>query len=150
MDTRPTDVTVSQFATHLLAEVEQVALSEKRGAAVLPKGEAKLKAMEVDKGKGKGRDKTEGEEKQKPKCKFFLTDGGCRKGKECGFSDDVRDDKRRWQTSVRDPEVSSQASSESAVKAGSLGGGQQDAEVSIYVVFRSRAHADQPFCCWLV
>ena len=92
-----TDVTVSQFATHL-AEVEQVALSEKRAAAVVPKGEAKLKAMEVDKGKGKGRDRVEGEEKQKPRCKFFLTDGGCRKGKECGFSHDVRDEKRRCYT----------------------------------------------------
>ena len=158
VDTRPTDLTVSHFATHLLAEIEQVALSEKRAAAVVPKGEPKLKSMEVDKGKGKGREKFEmakGEERQKPKCKFFLTDGGCRKGKECGFSHDMRDEKRRCytcgsvehlapsctrsrgpstetsptkprmakaegdekgQTAVRDPEVSSQASSESAVK----------------------------------
>jgi len=155
VDTRPTDITVGQFATHLLAEIEQVALSEKRAAAVAPKGELKRKTMEVDKGKGKGREKPEGEEKQKPKCKFYLTDGGCRKGKKCGFSHEMRDERRRCYTcgSVehlapsctrssgpssetsptkprmakaggedkgmasggKDPDVSSQASSESAV-----------------------------------
>ena len=154
VDTRPTDITVNQFATHLLAEVEQVSLAEKRAASVGMKGDVKLKAMEVDKGKGKGKDKLDGDEKQKPKCKFYLTDGGCRKGKECGFSHDVRDEKRRCYTcgsvdhlspsctrsrgpssetsptkprvakvegedkgsSGKDPEVSSQASSDSAVK----------------------------------
>ena len=154
VDTRPTDITVNQFATHLLAEVEQVSLAEKRAASVGTKGDVKLKAMEVDKGKGKGKDRLEGDEKQKPKCKFYLTDGGCRKGKECGFSHDVRDEKRRCYTcgsvdhlspsctrsrgpssetsptkprvakvegedkgsSGKDPEVSSQASSDSAVK----------------------------------
>ena len=154
VDTRPTDITVNQFATHLLAEVEQVSLAEKRAASVGTKGDVKLKAMEVDKGKGKGKDRLEGDEKQKPKCKFYLTDGGCRKGKGCGFSHDVRDEKRRCYTcgsvdhlspsctrsrgpssetsptkprvakvegedkgsSGKDPEVSSQASSDSAVK----------------------------------
>jgi len=98
VDTRPTDITVNQFATHLLAEVEQVSSAEKRAASVGMKGDVKLKAMEVDKGKGKGKDKLDGDEKQKPKCKFYLTDGGCRKGKECGFSHDVRDEKRRCYT----------------------------------------------------
>ena len=90
-----------------------------------------------------------------PNASFDLTDGGCRKGKECGFSHDVRDEKRRCytcgsvdhlspsctrsrgpssetsptkprmakvegedkgSTSGKDPEVSSQASSDSAVK----------------------------------
>ena len=70
VDTRPTDITVNQFATHLLAEVEQVSLAEKRAASVGTKGDVKLKAMEVDKGKGKGKDRLDGDEKQKPKCKF--------------------------------------------------------------------------------
>ena len=37
-------------------------------------------------------------EKVQLPCKFFLTDSGCRKGKECSFSHEARDDKRRCYT----------------------------------------------------
>ena len=141
---------IKNFGGHLFMNCEAGSLYPHRARLE----EAQIKT-EVDKGKGKGKDKLDGDEKQKPKCKFYLTDGGCRKGKECGFSHDVRDEKRRCytcgsvdhlspsctrsrcpssetspskprmakvegedkgSTSGKDPEVSSQASSDSAVK----------------------------------
>ena len=95
VDTRPTDTTVSQFATHLLAEIEQVALSEKRATAAMPKNEVKIKSMDADRNKLKTKERPTEEDKPKPKCRFFLTDAGCKRGKECTFSHDVKDDRRR-------------------------------------------------------
>ncbi|CAL1157428.1 unnamed protein product, partial [Cladocopium goreaui] len=95
VDTRPTDTTVSQFATHLLAEIEQVALSEKRATAAMPKSEVKIKYLDADKNKPKTKERPTEEDKPKPKCRFFLTDAGCKRGKECTFSHDVKDDRRR-------------------------------------------------------
>ena len=100
VDTTPTELTVSRFATHLLAELDQVALTEKRISASATKTDGpKLKSMEVDKsGKGKGKDRQDrGQEDgaTKTRCRFFLTEHGCRKGKECSFSHDQKDEKRR-------------------------------------------------------
>ena len=87
---------MSRFAIHLLAEIEQVALTEKRSGAVGEKqGGPKLKSLDIDKpekGKGKGSEKAVEDEKGRPVCKFYLSEGGCRKGKDCGWSHDVRDD----------------------------------------------------------
>ena len=85
VDTTPNDVNVGQFAYHLLAEFEQLALTEKRPGAssVAAKGEQpKLKPLEVERSKAKkgeeetGRSPTKREEgkEEKPKCRFFLTD----------------------------------------------------------------------------
>lgn len=49
---------------------------------------------EREKGKGKGKNNEEGES-DAPKCRFFLTTVGCKKGRECRFSHDQRDDVRR-------------------------------------------------------
>ena len=99
VDVMPSTLSVGQFATHLLAEVEQLAMSDKRSLGGASKVDAtKLKSMEVEageKGKGKGRDRPE---EEKSKCRFFLTDSGCRKGKECKFSHDLKDDRRRCYT----------------------------------------------------
>ena len=105
VDTIPNDVNVEQFAYHLLAEFEQLALTEKKpGASAAAKGEPpKLKSLEAEKGKAKkgdeetGRSPTKREEgkDEKPKCRFFLTDQGCKRGKTCNFSHDVKDEKRR-------------------------------------------------------
>ena len=61
VDTTPTEATVSRFATHLLAELDQVALTEKRITGGAPRGDGpKLKSMEAEEaggGKGKGRDR---------------------------------------------------------------------------------------------
>ena len=100
VDTTPTELTVSRFATHLLAELDQVALTEKRTSGSATKADGpKLKSMELDKsGKGKGKDRQDrGQEDgaTKTRCRFFLTEHGCRKGKECSFSHDQKDEKRR-------------------------------------------------------
>ena len=105
VDTTPTELSVSRFATHLLAEIEQVALTEKRTGGQGSRQDApKLKSLDMDKqdkqdkGKGKGKEKIGEEEKGRPACKFYLSEGGCRKGKECSWSHDVRDEKRRCYT----------------------------------------------------
>ena len=93
IDTTPTDASVEQFATHLLAEVEQLALAEKRSTT--SKSEPKIKSFEVERGeKGKGKGKDRGDEEGQRKCRFYLTEGGCRKGKDCKWSHDQKDEKK--------------------------------------------------------
>ena len=82
VDTTPTSTTVDQLACHLLAEFEQLMMSEKRSGGQ-PKKEAdpKLKSLEQDqqaeKGKGKGKDRERGdEERQRAKCRYYMTEGG--------------------------------------------------------------------------
>ena len=101
VDTSPTELTVSRFATHLLAELDQVALTEKCSGGA-PKVEGpKLKSLETekqDKGKGKGQERGQEEGQGRPRCKFYMSDGGCKKGKLCGFSHDFKDEKKRCWT----------------------------------------------------
>ena len=89
LDSAPTQQSVERFSSLLLAEVEQVAHTdrqEKKGATPKPKvNEMKWKGEENEGekgGKGKGKQGTEG--KPYP-CKYFLTDEGCRKGRDCTF-----------------------------------------------------------------
>ncbi|CAL1129507.1 unnamed protein product [Cladocopium goreaui] len=102
VDTTPTETNVGQLATHLLAEFEQASLTEKKAGTGNNRNEAvKLKSLEAEKsekGKGKGKDRSERsheEESGKAKCRFFLTDQGCRKGRECSFSHELKDEKKR-------------------------------------------------------
>lgn len=99
VDTMPTETAVTSFATHLLAECEQASFLEKKTPGPRPDA-PKLKAFdgaegEKGKGKGKGGEEDRGEEERKKKCKFYLTEGGCRKGKACSRDHNQRDDKRR-------------------------------------------------------
>ena len=81
-DTTPNDTNVEHFACHLLAEFEQVALTEKKPGAstAAAKGEQpKLKSLEAERTKAKkgdeetGRSPTKREGKdEKPKCHFSL------------------------------------------------------------------------------
>lgn len=48
MDTTPTAQSVSLFATHLLAEIEQVAMNDKRMSGGAAKGDPKIRAFEAD------------------------------------------------------------------------------------------------------
>ena len=60
VDTTPSDINIEQLAHHILAEVEQLALMDKKASAPTGKDPPKLKSMDVDKsdkGKGKGKDK---------------------------------------------------------------------------------------------
>ena len=112
VDSIPNHKTVSQLADHILAELEQVQHQDRKRDAA---GGDALKAKEIKaleqaadgggKSKGKGKDKGEkggkGERSNdalasgtEPRCKFFLSDQGCRKGKECTWAH-VPDGKRR-------------------------------------------------------
>ena len=102
VDTTPTSSSVDQLAAHLLAELEQCAMTDKRSITTTAKKEVelpKLKNMEAEageKGKGKGKDREKNdEEKSKQKCRYYLTEGGCRKGRECTWSHEQRDELRR-------------------------------------------------------
>ena len=71
------------------------------------KAEVRLKKMEgrdsreagggVGKGDGKGKDAKSGEV-----CRFFLTDQGCKKGKDCQWAHQVDDQKRCWNCGGKD------------------------------------------------
>eukprot|EP00435_Cladocopium_sp_Y103_P016796 s584_g4.t1 len=92
VDTTPSDLNITQFANHLLAELEQASLSEKRTPSSTAKDQAKLKRIEDSQGSGEGKSKEKGEEgqsRERQRCKFFFTDSGCRKGKECRFLHDI-------------------------------------------------------------
>lgn len=109
VDVTPTHATVAQFATHLLAEMEQVAMAEKRAASTAGAGRGgdapgakarRAEAKEAEKGGDRPRDaggEKTGEDKGK-RCRFFLTEAGCRRGKECSWSHDQKDEKRRCWT----------------------------------------------------
>lgn len=101
VDTMPTESAVTSFATHLLAECEQASFFEKKTPGPRPEA-PKLKALEGTeeegrrpKEKGKGSEEEKGDEDRRKKCKFYLSDGGCRKGKSCTWSHDQKDEKRR-------------------------------------------------------
>ena len=87
VDTTPNDTNVEQLAYHLLAEYEQLALTEKRPGArsdpnKLKPAEAekpkvaKLKKLEEEKGEG-----SPGRKEERGKCKFYLSDQGMQKRK---------------------------------------------------------------------
>ena len=97
VDSTPTSRSVTSFALHLIAEFEQVVYHEtqaasKRQPAPLKTLKAKKMEIEDDKGRGKPADR---EEQEPVKCKFYLTQAGCKKGKDCRFSHDQKDDQRR-------------------------------------------------------
>eukprot|EP00435_Cladocopium_sp_Y103_P026293 s3759_g6.t1 len=105
VDTIPNDTNVEQFAFHLLAEFEQLAISEKRSSTsttkndptkVKPAENEKLKAAKVKKlEEGGGSPKKEESREEKGKCKFYLSEQGCRRGKMCSWSHDQKDERRR-------------------------------------------------------
>ena len=97
VDMMPTEASVTQFATHLLAELEQLSMTDKRNSSTSAKpDQPKIKSLEAEaqeKNRSKPRDQQAEGDRQK--CKFFLSEGGCRKGKECKWAHDQRDDRRR-------------------------------------------------------
>ena len=98
IDTVPSHESVSRYSEHLLAELEQSGhQAKKKDGPVCPVDPPKLKKFEAEKNdssKQKMKD-VGGDERPKAKCRFYLTDEGCRRGKECGFSHDQKDEKRR-------------------------------------------------------
>lgn len=99
VDSTPTSRSVTSFALHLIAEFEQVVYHESQTSkkpTPAPKEKAlKLKRLEAEEEKGRSRVRDGEQESNLPKCKFFLTPSGCKKGKDCKFSHDQKDDQRR-------------------------------------------------------
>ena len=102
VDSTPTQRSITSFALHLLAEFEQVVHLESHGCRKPAGNPDRLKNMKVKKLEEEGergdrgqRRNYDGRERDPPKCRFFLTKEGCRKGKSCGFSHDLKDDLRR-------------------------------------------------------
>ena len=101
VDCAPTRSSVSQFANHLQAELEQIAHVERRGAAAANnnKQEVKVKKLEERteaKGEGKGKGKREEKGGERMPCKFFLTEEGCKKGKQCTWQHALDGQRRCW------------------------------------------------------
>ena len=114
VDSNPTSRSAGALATHLMAEFEQIAhLDPQTG---MPKkasptkeqnplrSEIKMKKIEgreigggYTKGDGKGKDARPGDV-----CRFFLTDFGCKKGKDCQWHHQVDDQKRCWNCGGKD------------------------------------------------
>ena len=112
VDSVPTHQSVAKIADHILAEMEQISHQERKSKETTSGDAPKAKEMKPYEalGDGKGYGKGKGKEKgskgdrqevpttgggEQPKCKFYLTDSGCRKGRECGWSHDQSDGKKR-------------------------------------------------------
>ena len=94
IDAVPTMTGIEQLAECIMAELDQVSYAKKKSAALQA---PKVKRMEENGREGMGGRKNEEEKKDVPKCKFYLTEEGCRRGKGCRFSHDQKDEmKRCW------------------------------------------------------
>ena len=95
LDSAPSSQSVDRYVTLLLAETELIAHTDKKVVNPKPKlNEAKLakeEKGEAEKGKGKGKSVD-----QKGVCHYFLTDEGCRRGKDCTFAHNLDQEKRCW------------------------------------------------------
>ena len=111
LDTIPNHGTVRTYSEHLLSELEQMVHIEKKGrqaagTTTSPGGAQPPVAKQMESnghtgGHGGYQRPTppnpggaRGTEEVRP-CKFYLTDQGCRKGKNCKWSHELKDDKRR-------------------------------------------------------
>eukprot|EP00438_Fugacium_kawagutii_P033584 Skav205234 [mRNA] locus=scaffold1794:149103:155795:- [translate_table: standard] len=114
VDSNPTSKKVNALAIHLVAELEQVAHLDQGGPARKnppkdpggpPRGEPRVKkieATEEDKGgKAEGKGKN-GKGNPAEPCKFFLLEGGCKKGKDCTWAHQLDDQKRCWNCGAKD------------------------------------------------
>ena len=103
IDATPTAESVGTFAMHLLAEFEQMTHSEVQANKKKDQQENKQKAMKPQEQGGGGRQEDRLSSVQQlgdqtrdvPACRFFLTEGGCKKGRSCKFGHDMRDERRR-------------------------------------------------------
>ncbi len=104
IDATPTAETVGSFAMHLLAEFEQMTHSEVQANKKKDQGENKQKAFRQNEQGGGGRQQEDkpssppqhgDQTRETPPCRFYLSDGGCKKGRSCKFGHDLRDDRRR-------------------------------------------------------
>ena len=156
VDSTPTRDTVGKFATHLLAEMEQIAhldsnkKSTTKEAAKAAQPDAKLKKIEENSGEGKGWRP----EKGNTPCKFFLTDEGCRKGQQCAWKHQVEGNTRRcWACGATDhyankcPRPKKEGSSEEGWKKGAKGEGKSLQKATKEKMNLHRQQRDLPTRC---
>ena len=95
VDAVPTMKGIEQLAECLLAEFDQLSYSKRKQDKVLPK----IKKLEETKERGgKEGSSKKGEENKPAPCRFFHTEQGCRRGKACKWSHEVKDDQKRCWT----------------------------------------------------
>lgn len=97
VDSTPDANNVHQFATHLLAEMELIAHAE-GGRKIQPKEALKPAEVRMKRFEKEGEEKTWKKDQREQPCRFFNTDAGCRKGKECKWLHQVEEGKRRCWT----------------------------------------------------
>ena len=114
IDSVPTLHGIEQYAECLLAELDQMSYSKKKGqpgGASNPPPNPKAKKLEGE-GQGsqgqndeklrqRGKPKEEAEQRKQP-CKFYLTDQGCRRGKTCPYGHVLDQEKRCWHCGAKD------------------------------------------------
>ena len=106
IDTVPTQESVSQYSEHALAELEQLGVQSKKKESSGDQG-VRLRKMEEQGGRseegGRGRGKPrEDQESKKAPCRFFLSDQGCRRGKQCPFGHVMDNERRCWGCGAKD------------------------------------------------
>ena len=103
VDTVPNYSTIGTYCEHLLSELEQLVHTEKKVARATD-ADSKVKKFEgagagYGYGGGKGGEsrapRKEGEARERKPCRYYLTDVGCRRGRQCTFAHDAKDDKNR-------------------------------------------------------
>ena len=103
VDAAPTMSGVEQLAECVLAELDAMAYAKRKATpstALNPAEKPKLKKFEEggkgdDEPRGRGKPREEVESK-KPPCKFYLTDQGCKRGRECPFGHVADSERRCW------------------------------------------------------
>ena len=94
VDTIPTQESVTKYSHHLLAELETMGhQAKKKEVTTEPPKLKKFEEQSKDQGT---KDNKEIGNKEKSKCRFYLSDSGCKRGKGCTFSHDQKDEKRRF------------------------------------------------------
>ena len=96
VDSVPTTSSIDQLAECLLAEMDQVSYAKKKEKAAIA-GVPKARKMEEAGKRSEVPQAKKGDEdkKEMPKCKYFLTENGCRRGKACRWDHNQKDDQRR-------------------------------------------------------
>ena len=92
IDAVPTMHGIEQLAECVMAELDHLSYAKKKSAAIQA---PRIKKMEDDGRAGAQGRKTEEEKEDAPKCRYYLSEDGCKKGRGCRFSHDQKDDQKR-------------------------------------------------------
>ena len=97
VDSTPTSTSVASFALRLIAEFKQVVHQKSHQRSEKEGRPRKAKSCKVEEDIEEERTPTKKEDtkEEKGKCRFYLRDTGCRRGKSCQWSHDQKDEKRR-------------------------------------------------------